>query len=58
MKKKIKAQKDKTLIGFKAFLALNCWDLKKYGQGKYDKIIYEFFLPVKKAKLGRKQIIR
>jgi hypothetical protein len=28
---------------FKKFLAENCWDLKIYKEGGYDKIIFDYF---------------
>lgn len=34
-----------TLRKFKQFLDDMCWDEKKYGNGKYDKMIYEYLTP-------------
>jgi len=36
-------RKKYTFNEFKKFLVENCWDEKKYGDGKYDRKIYNWF---------------
>ncbi len=39
----MKKEKHYTFKEFKEFLAEECFDLKKYKDGKYDKKIYQWF---------------
>lgn len=46
MKKILKEKENKikkTFKQFVSFLAAECWDLKKYKEGKYDKKIWNWF---------------
>jgi hypothetical protein len=40
---KIDWQIEKSFEEFQEFLAEECWDEKKYGDGKYDRKIYNWF---------------
>jgi hypothetical protein len=39
----MKKPDERTFKEFKEFLAEECYDLKKYKEGKYDRKIYDWF---------------
>lgn len=43
--------KDKSFKAFKEYLNIKCWSEKDYGEGKYDRRIYNWFRLGKPVKL-------